>query len=88
MINTGKEMARELVSFFNNMTFDRKGFVAGILDSHRTLQQIVFSVFMDCVVKWAEDAVDGRYDLRNEATVLKSKKIMDALGEDTYIPYI
>lgn len=87
-ITKGSEMAKLLSVFCNSFTVDVKGFVAQIMNEHRTLQQTVFGLMMATIKEWAKEADTGRYDLRNEATVKMSKKIMDALGDDTYIPFI
>jgi len=62
-------------------------FVRAVRREHRTLQQLLFSLFMECIKDWAETK-EGHYDLRNEATVKTSKKIMTALPDYYGVPFI
>lgn len=52
-------------------------FVEYILNDHRTLQQNMGRIVAELIKGWAEDAKAGRYDLRNEATVLWAQKVME-----------
>jgi len=52
-------------------------FVNFILSDHRTLQQNMGRIVAELIKGWAEDAENGHYDLRNEATVLWAKKVME-----------
>ena len=57
--------------------------------THRTLQQSMFAVFMECIKLWGVMYAEGNYDLRNEETCKKAHDIMKLFGEDaTYLPLI
>ncbi len=88
---TGKEMASMFEDFVN--TFDNKSkkeFAENIVyRTHRTLQQSMFAVFMECIKLWGVMYDQGNYDLRNEETCKKAHDIMKLFGEDaTYLPLI
>jgi hypothetical protein len=85
---TGKEMAEELTSFVNNFSADEKGFIDGVIYSHRTLQQSTGRLFIGLIKEWAKMESNGRYDGRNEAICKLSAKIVNLLGDDLYLPLI
>lgn len=55
--------------------------------SHRTLQQNMMGVFLKCIKEWASKG-EYEFDLRNQATVETSQKIMNALDNDVRLPFI
>lgn len=63
-----------------------KGFVAAMSREHRTLQQ----GFTRLVVAWILDlAKREHYDLRNEASVMLAKKIVESVGADSlFLPTV
>lgn len=65
-----------------------KEFAAEVTNDHRTLQQLTFGLFLECIREWAKDCDSGHFDARNEATVKASKRMVEALGEDVHLPYI
>lgn len=56
--------------------------------THRTLQQGIMRLFLETIREWAEAYDTGQYDARNEATVKLSRKIVDAIEGDDYLPFI
>ncbi len=75
-----RKAARELGDSLNEMGFDLESFTDEFLRQHRTLQQNAFGAFLALVKAWSE-LESNRYDLRNEWTCEKSRKIVAALGE-------
>lgn len=53
---------------------------------HRTLQQGLFREIIIPLIK--DTARREHWDLRNEDTVMLCRKIVEALGDDTYLRYI
>jgi hypothetical protein len=86
---TGKEVAKLLADFCNNMSLDDREFVEEICcRTHRTLQQSLFGVITHLINEWAAMADSDNFDLRNEATVKACQKIRDQILKDTYLPFI
>ena len=85
--NEAKKVVKQLSDFVNAYDHQGREFVEGVMKEHRTLQQSMFRLFMECIVTWSKLSVEY-YDLRNEATVKTSKKIMDALVEYYGVPLI
>jgi hypothetical protein len=86
MENREKQVAETLMDGINFMAFRPADFVEVVTNSHRTLQQSAFKLFMSCIKEWAKQE---RYDARNEATVKLSKRIVAALGDDIdMVPFI
>lgn len=69
----GEELARILMSAVNG-GLDRKAFVKGVMNEHRTLQQLAFGLFAMCIQEWAKQE---HWDLRNEDTIKASKEIVE-----------
>ena len=72
---TAEEAVKFISNFVNNMNLDREGFVQGMANEHRTLQQ----EFTGLCLNWLQHLAslpEGRYDLRNEASVKIAKEIM------------
>lgn len=65
-----------------------KDFAASVTNDHRALQEMMFALFLECIKEWANDYDNGYYDLRNEFTVKASKRMVEALQDDTYVPLI
>ena len=87
--NKGAEVARELSNFVNSFIFDHEDFINYATSDHRTLQQNMFRLFLECIEVWAEMYDDGYYDARNEATCKISRQIIDMLEENgDNIPFI
>ena len=87
---TPQEAADALSDFVNGASFnDLEAFAERITHyTHRTLQQIVFGMFLRCIRKWATDAAVRNHDMRNEATCKYSQLIADAVGDDVHLPYL
>lgn len=73
-----------MVNGFNAKEFE-KAFSDCIMREHRTLQQSMMRCFMHQIKVWSETDF---YDLRNEATVMLCKKIMEAVKDDEFLPFI
>ena len=86
-----KEAAENVVkvmsNYVNSMARRPKYFTDAVMREHRTLQQSMFGVFMACINAWAE-LPDGWHDLRNEYTVLTSRKIIKHLDGNIHAPFI
>jgi hypothetical protein len=74
-----------LLKHVNNTAFNPAGFVSLLMSRHRTLQQSTMRLFMACIKEWSEEK---NFDLRNEATVVLAKKIMDAVGNCDGLPSV
>jgi len=75
----GAKAAREFSNFVNGMGHSVEDFVEQLtLREHRTLQQCSMAIFLGCIESWANKK-DGQFDLRNEDTVMISRKIKAAL---------
>lgn len=83
----GKDVAKLLLDFVNGCGYDNAGFMQEICNSHRTLQQCVFGLMVDCMHKWAEYKEQGYFDLRNESTVKTCAKLEEVL-KDVNLPFI
>lgn len=76
------QAARQLVDSLR--PFDNIEGVQVLTNEHRTNQQKAFRFFMDTIREWA---AQDSYDLRNEATITLSKRIIEAVGDEA-IPYV
>jgi tRNA 2-selenouridine synthase SelU len=84
-----EEVAVQLMAAVNNMTFNVDEFVAVVTNDHRTLQQTMGRVVFALIAQWADDYKEGRFDLRNEATLAACDEIMEKVDEDFFVvPYI
>jgi len=87
---TGEE-AGQIMENFVNMMCNRKeneAFVEYIVHrTHRTLNQGLIGLFFDVIKEEAKLAETGRYDARNEASVMACKNLKAEL-EETYLPFI
>ena len=73
--------ARALTDAVNEMGFDVESFADEITRrTHRTLQQNAFGAFLATIKAWAGVTSDRR-DARNEWTCLRSREIVEMLGE-------
>jgi len=75
-----REAARNLARAVNEMGFDVDVFADELLRQHRTLQQTAFGAFLASAKAWAALPA-SHFDLRNEFTVVESRKIVEALGQ-------
>jgi hypothetical protein len=82
------ELVEKLANYVNIMGRDYAPFIERLIyGTHRTLQQSVFGLFLQCIKGFAE--LPERYtDPRNEATVEVCKKIMEAVEGRTRLPLI
>jgi hypothetical protein len=55
---------------------------------HRTLQQAIFRMFVECLKIWADEYKRGRYDARNEVTCKLSSEILEKVRDLDAIPFI
>lgn len=82
-----KETISKLSSMVNgfNDTEVCKALSECVMREHRTLQQSIMRFFMHQIKVWSEtDFVD----LRNQATVDLSKKIMEQVEDNSFLPFI
>lgn len=84
-----QKAVRAFSDFVNNMMHNPEDFIDAMQREHRTLQQCMTGVML----RWFEHLSKlepGWYDLRNEASVEVSKKIMAAIGDTFYrrLPFI
>ena len=70
-----------LSCYVNGMTTDPEHFANAICREHRTLQQLLFKLFTQCIIEWAECHKDKNFDLRNEFTCELSAKLLPILEE-------
>ncbi len=84
----GRELAREVSNMLNSYGDENvKAFVEEMNREHRTLQQN----FMKLVVAWIRlqaEKTEYQYDLRNEASVLLAKQIVDNFEDWLHLPLI
>lgn len=85
---TGIEAANALSKLVQVMCNDEEeeDFVLRVLRDHRTLQQKIFTLFINCILGWAQAHNEGSFDLRNESTVQLARKIIDMLDEENVYP--
>lgn len=72
-----RDSAERILDDLNDLGFDRNHFADQVVHSHRSCQQNLFRVFIDCCERWAEMERRGFFDIRNEHTVKMAKKIME-----------
>jgi len=82
-----KDLVSKLSGLVNPFNFEHEKFTQAVLNEHRTLQQSIFRLFIKTISQWAK-LQENHYDLRNEYTVLTSRKIMKELEEDDGVPFI
>lgn len=76
VVREAKRLVDELDNFVNHANReDIQVFAEHVAFMHRTLQQKLFGLFLECCLVWSE----SRYDARNEWTVCSSKKILEVL---------
>jgi len=85
--NEIKLIVSGLSKLANARSCDSDIFSEEILKEHRTIQQSIFRMFLKTIDKWAK-LPETHYDLRNEYTVLTSRKIMKELDGIDGVPYI
>jgi len=79
-----EEMAKAMGNFVNNFNVDEKTFCEAMTNEHRTLQQS----FTRLCVKWFKtlaETKEGRYDLRNEDSVMLAKEIVEKCKDSLYL---
>ena len=93
--NEDRKKAEEFVSLLSTYVNrggsnarKRRYVVEAIMQEHRTLQQLMFSMFMECIAEWATKDKDGRYDGRNEYTVKTCNQIIQNMGGWNGAPFI
>lgn len=86
----GNKVAIDLSKALNSMNSNKeviRGFVDGLTQQHRTLQQCSMRAIYALIQRWAKMAEDGQYDLRNEGTVNFCQEIVDKCRENNF-PFI
>jgi len=76
-MSPSEKAASDLMQAVNRLDFNPKEFAGIVCSEHRTLQQGAMRAFVECVLRWAEDASTGQYDLRNQSSVLFARKIVE-----------
>lgn len=82
----GKELAREIGSSLNTLSFDTKGFCETMMNEHRTIQQSFMRLIRD-YIEYVADQPEYMFDDRNEASREYAKRIQ-SMGADACIPFI
>lgn len=73
------ELATKVENAINSFCFSPKAFAASIPFWHRTLQQTFWRVIVACIKVYADE--NYRHDLRNQASHLEAKEMMQYLKE-------
>lgn len=73
------ELATKVEDAINSFCFSPKAFAASIPYWHRTLQQTFWRVIVACIKVYADE--NYRHDLRNRASHLEAKEMMQYLKE-------
>lgn len=73
------ELATKVEDAINSFSFSPKAFAASIPYWHRTLQQTFWRVIVACIKVYADE--NYRHDLRNQASHLEAKEMMQYLKE-------
>lgn len=71
------ELARHVSIGINYYSFRPKVFAAAIPHFHRTLQQKMWRIIVECIKVYADE--NYKYDDRNEASHLEAKQMMEYL---------
>lgn len=80
----GRELARQIADYVNGNS-DHRAFIDELLlNTHRTLQQQAFGLFLKAIFAWSKTKY---FDLRNQYTVETSQKIVQAVEFDS-VPLI
>jgi hypothetical protein len=80
-----KAMVEALSHFVNNYSCPNKDFAKQVMNEHRTLQQSMMRLFIATIEEWAKQEY---FDLRNEDTIMLSRKIMKAIEGECYLRFI
>ena len=76
-MTSSEKAAQDFMRAVNRLDFNAKEFAGIVCSEHRTLQQGAMRAFVECVLRWSEDASNGYYDMRNQNTVLQARKIVE-----------
>jgi len=77
-ISPAKKSYQDFSNFVNGASKDDvEDFLWCLKREHRTVQQSMFRLFMQCCKQWAEEKDENYLDGRNEMAVEKSKEIID-----------
>ena len=79
-------LAKQVSIGINSFSFSEKDFCTTMRNEHRTLQQN----FTRLCLEWLKTCSKPDYatDGRNQASHDVAKQIVDAVGEDLYVPFI
>ena len=80
-----QQIIKELFRFVNKFDVPMEEFAQQVIYQHRTLQQNLMRLMIEVIDKWSQQE---NYDLSNEKTIKLSKKIMEAIKEDHYLPRV
>lgn len=69
----------------NDFGFDYKGIAESMANDHCTLQQNFMRLCFEFIKRMAQKKY---FDGRNEESVKLSKQIIDAVGEEHYLPFV
>ena len=88
----GFQLAQDFCKHINSFTnYDEfiEGFVQGMMQEHRTLQQGAMRGIYQLILAWADMGEKGWYDGRNEATVHFCQNIKALAEKDNvHFPFI
>lgn len=90
MIETGHGLSVLMETFFNGSPkVERDMLIKRLTEhTHRTIQQAIMRNFVvPLILKWAEQAENGQYDARNQATVRTAAELAKVL-EGKFFPTI
>jgi hypothetical protein len=82
-----KELAGLLMDGVNSSAFNNEEFAKAVTTSHRTLQQSFMRAIVRTINEWDNLHKENWYDLRNEATVKASSKMVEVVKDD-YFPLV
>ena len=86
--NEAIAMQKTVSGWVNNIGVDFNSFVGAWEQEHPTLQQS----FTGMCLMWFKSLAEREYgygiDARNESSQAAAKKIMTALGDDIFLPYV
>jgi hypothetical protein len=80
-----KTVVEALSNFVNNYSCPNREFAKQVMNEHRTLQQGMMRLFIATIEEWAKQEY---YDLRNEDTIMLSRKIVETIQGESYLRFV
>ena len=75
------ELITDVVNSYSFGASDHDKFAKTIMNSHRTLQQLIFGLLLRVFEKWQEAWEENNYDARNEFACRTSNVMMEGAQE-------